>query len=153
MKILISNMSEEDLPYVLDIETKCFSRPWTEKMFLFELERNKVSRVYTAKLEEKSNLVCGYICIWLFPGEAQIINLAVNPEYQGQGIGKQLIEFALDKIACERIDEVFLEVRASNMPALTLYEKAGFLKIGRRKKYYSDTGEDAFLMKKSILIN
>jgi len=133
MKVLISNMSEEDLPYVLDIERKCFSRPWTEEMFTFELKRSNVSRVYTAKLKSKSNLVCGFLCIWLFPGEAQITNVAVHPEYQRQGIGKQFLEFAIDKIACEGIGEVFLEVRVSNIPALALYERAGFIKIGRRK--------------------
>lgn len=153
MKVLISNMSEEDLPRVLDIEKECFSRPWTEEMFVFELKRSKVSRVYSAKLKDKPDLLCGYICIWLFPGEAQIINLAVHPQYQGHGIGKHLLEFAIDKIISERICEIFLEVRVSNIPALTLYEGAEFIKIGRRKKYYSDTGEDAFLMKKSILIS
>ncbi len=152
MKVSICHMSEKDLSAVLAIEKECFSRPWTEEMFLFELERNRVSLTYVARLNENSK-TCGYICIWFLPGEAQIINVAVHPEYQGRGIGKKLLDFAIDKIVSKKVKEVFLEVRVSNATAIHLYEKAGFIQIGKRRKYYSDTGEDAFIMKKDLLIS
>ncbi|RMF93168.1 MAG: ribosomal-protein-alanine N-acetyltransferase [Candidatus Schekmanbacteria bacterium] len=150
MKIVISKMSIQDVPFVVEIENKCFSRPWTEEMFLFELKRSRVSKMYCARLDPKKNILCGYVCFWLFPGEAQITNIAVDPLYRRKGIGRKLLKHAIKRISQKNINEIFLEVRVSNAPALCLYESEGFVKIGRRKRYYSDTGEDAFLMKKTL---
>ncbi len=85
-------------------------------------------------------------CFWVILDEAHITLLAVHPHYQHQGLGQAML-LALMAEACDRgLERATLEVRASNVPALSLYKKFGFKIAGRRRDYYKDTDEDALIL-------
>ncbi|WP_377474706.1 MAG: ribosomal protein S18-alanine N-acetyltransferase [Microcoleus anatoxicus] len=93
----------------------------------------------------------GIGCLWAILEEAHIIMLAIHPQFQRQGLGQALL-LALLKSACDRqLERATLEVRDSNLAAVSLYKKFGFKEAGRRKRYYEDTGEDALVMWRSGL--
>ncbi|MEG5141058.1 ribosomal protein S18-alanine N-acetyltransferase [Microcoleus sp. A6-C6] len=91
----------------------------------------------------------GLGCLWAILEEAHITILAIDPRFQGRGLGQALL-WALLKSACDRqLERATLEVRSSNLAAVALYNKFGFKEAGRRKGYYEDTGEDALVMWRS----
>jgi ribosomal-protein-alanine N-acetyltransferase len=128
-------MKNEDLAEVVAIERLSFKAPKDESVF-----REDEHKYLVAKEDKK---VVGYIGVEKIEGETHIINMAVRPDHRGKGIGKKLMEKVLNKK-----DVFFLEVRVSNLPALGLYEKYGFKKVGLRKKYYADNNEDAYIMRR-----
>ena len=89
--------------------------------------------------------LAGYIAFSLIADEMEILNLAVHPDRRGDGIGAALLERAFDICIKKGIKTSFLDVKVSNEPAIGLYKKFGYVKIGVRKKYYPDTKEDALL--------
>ncbi|MFH1576363.1 MAG: ribosomal protein S18-alanine N-acetyltransferase [Candidatus Margulisiibacteriota bacterium] len=128
-------MKNEDLAQVVAIERLSFAAPKDEAVF-----RHDEIKYLVANENDK---VVGYIGFEKIAGEIHIINMAVHPDHRGKGIGKKLMEEAL--ISKE---VVFLEVRVSNLPAQKIYEHFGFKKVGMRKGYYQDNGEDAILMRR-----
>ena len=106
-----------------------------------ELE-NKISHYIVALNKE---VVVGYIGIWNIAGEGEIIDVAVDTDFQRCGIGSMLIEKMVEYCQENYVSVLHLEVRVGNIPAISLYEKFGFKKVGMREKYYTD-GEDAILM-------
>jgi ribosomal-protein-alanine N-acetyltransferase len=101
-----------------------------------------------SKLPQK---LIGLGCLWAILEEAHITILAIDPRFQGRGLGQALL-WALLKSACDRqLERATLEVRSSNLAAVALYKKFGFKEAGRRKRYYEDTGEDALVMWRSGL--
>jgi [ribosomal protein S18]-alanine N-acetyltransferase len=90
-------------------------------------------------------------CLWAILEEAHITMLAIHPHFQGRGLGQALL-WALLKSANQRqLERATLEVRSSNLAAISIYKKFGFKEAGRRKRYYADTGEDALVMWRSGL--
>ncbi len=138
---MIRLMEIADIQEVLTIEQAVFPTPWKEQDFLFELSANPFARYYV--LEEDGEII-GFIGAWLQDDQAQITNVAVRPERQEHGYGKQILQYMLSL----PIKTWTLEVRVSNDRAIALYEKAGFRKVTLRKNYYTDTHEDAYLMMK-----
>ncbi|MEA3492960.1 MAG: ribosomal protein S18-alanine N-acetyltransferase [Candidatus Margulisiibacteriota bacterium] len=133
--ITIGPLKEEDIPEIYEIEKLSFAAPKEASVF-----RNDRNKYLVAKMNRG---VVGYIGIEDIAGEKHVVNMAVHPDERRMGIGEKLIETILDpKAAC------FLEVRVSNTAAQNLYEKYGFQKVGRRKNYYADNGEDALIMRK-----
>lgn len=149
MDIEITRMTLKDVGEIAELEKRCFAVPWSEKSFTDEMN-NKLA-VY---LVAKDNGKCiGYAGFWNVSGEGDITNVAVLPEYRQQGIGSMLIKNMI-KIAKELdIELLTLEVRKSNIAAQGLYNKYGFDIIGERKRYYSDNGEDAWIMTKNFADN
>lgn len=90
--------------------------------------------------------VCGYALFLLLPGEAELLRVAVVPERRGRGLARRLLEVALGELAAGGRPRCFLEVRAANRAAVSLYERLGFRLSGRRNRYYAD-GEDALLFR------
>ncbi len=112
-----------------------------ENHFRVELQNRQIT----------SQTVIGVGCLWAILEEAHITLLLIHPDYQGQGLGQALL-YALLKSAWKRqLERATLEVRVSNQPALSLYRKFGFKEAGRRRRYYSDTGEDALILWKNGL--
>ncbi len=140
----IREMRLGDLPTVLAIDRQSFSMPWSERSYRFELLENPAAHLLVAQDDEGT--VVGYVGFWLIVDEAHISTLAVHPERRRQGIGERLLRAALTWAAALGADLATLEVRASNHAAQALYDKHGFLVVGRRKNYYRDDGEDALLM-------
>ena len=124
------------------MENRCFSIPWTRGMFENELFN---PNAFYAVLEV-SGKICGYAGIWKILNEGHITNIAVHPDCRRLGYGKLLIKTLIDYAEKNDITSLTLEVRASNKPAISLYESFGFKSSGRRKRYYSDNNEDALIM-------
>ena len=135
-------MCEDDLDAVLEIESSSFSRPWTRVHFLDEIQ-SPFGRSTVAITPEGA--IAGYICVKQVLDEAEILDVAVSGSMRGRGIGRFLVESALEECRNSGGGHVSLEVRVGNEEAITLYRKIGFRETGRRKQYY-DNGEDAILM-------
>jgi ribosomal-protein-alanine N-acetyltransferase len=132
-----------DLDQVLEIERVSFLTPWRREHFEFELHEipwavNRVAR--------RGREVLGYVLVWHLHGELKINNIAVRKDCQGQGLGGWMLRRTLQAARRASCDVAHLEVRPSNLRALALYAKHGFVEIARRKNYYEREGEDALLM-------
>lgn len=143
MKFIIRKMSLEDVPAVVDLDHKSFSLPWPERSFRFELTDNPASRCWVAEFEGS---VVGMIVVWLIVDEAHVATIATHPDFRRQGIAQGLLSHALLRLFDEGARSSFLEVRESNLAAQEMYRKFGYEVTGRRRRYYSDNGEDAILM-------
>jgi ribosomal-protein-alanine N-acetyltransferase len=127
---------------VMEIERASFPVPWSE--ISFEEEINKgISNLWALISEQR---ICAYICFWMFDKEIHILNFAVHPQKRRQGLGRDLLAMVIDAGAARGIENIWLEVRPTNGPALSIYKKFGFNDVGRRKGYYSDSQEDAIIM-------
>lgn len=104
------------------------------------------SGVATNRSIEIPSQLIGFGCFWSILEEAHITLLAVNPEYQHQGLGKLLFYGLLYLAHQQGLERATLEVRVSNQTALSLYKKFGFEEVGKRRRYYQDTGEDALIL-------
>ncbi len=142
--MLLSPLTVADLDEVLDIERRSFPEPWSRGMFLHELKL-PFSTSFAARAADPPHELLGYICWWLIGDELQILNLAVRPERRQRGIGRALVELALDAVQARRAGTVTLEVRQDNGAAIALYRSFGFTESGVRRDYYG-YGTDAVLM-------
>ncbi len=145
--INIRPMRMTDLEQVHAIDRLSFSLPWPKSSFRFELLENPASHLWVAEasLDEQKKIL-GMIVVWLILDEAHIATIAVHPEYRRQGIGSQLLRFALRESLGKGVRLFTLEVRDQNETAQALYRSFGFEIVGRRPRYYRDTNEDAILM-------
>lgn len=139
----IVKMTAAHVPQVAQLEAVCFHDPWSEKSVASELD-NKLS-YWLVALE--GDTVAGYIGSQTVMGETDMMNVAVHTDHRRQGIAEALI-LALIHGLKEEMDShsLTLEVRASNTPAITLYQKLGFKQIGLRKNYYRNPREDALIL-------
>ncbi len=143
--IEIDFMTEADIDAVLEVENKCFLKPWSRNAFLGDLlDEHTVYLV--AKADGK---IIGYVGGWCVLEDADITNIAVLPEYRRQGIGKMLLKRLIIETKKRGSQNIRLEVRESNISAISLYEKFEFIKIYTREKYY-ENHEDALIMEKKV---
>jgi len=135
-------LSFRHLPQVMDIETRAYPWPWTEGMFVDSLR----SQHLCFALTEQEHML-GYIIVYVAVGECHILNVCVDPLQQGKGYGRRLLDHALAVAVEQGAEAAFLEVRASNQPAIQLYERRGFEQVGLRKNYYpaGDSREHALV--------
>jgi [ribosomal protein S18]-alanine N-acetyltransferase len=141
----IQTLTAENLAELLELDQICFDGMWTMEGYLRELESPNSCFLGLFPPIVNSGLL-GMGCFWSILEEAHITLLAIHPEYQGQGLGQALL-YGLLKMACEQgLERATLEVRASNIAAISLYEKFGFKTAGRRRNYYKDNNEDALIL-------
>ncbi|MBN2418369.1 MAG: ribosomal protein S18-alanine N-acetyltransferase [Deltaproteobacteria bacterium] len=127
---------------ILEIENSSFPVPWSAKAFEEELNRG-ISNLWALVSEKR---VVAYICFWMFDEEIHILNFAVHSQNRNTGLGKILLKHVIEAGAACGVENIWLEVRPSNIPALSIYKKFGFVETGLRKGYYSDSREDAIIM-------
>lgn len=139
----IEPMTPAHLPDILQVEAESFSHPWTEQMFLEELSGK--TAVYRVAVE--NGRAVGYMGMWILADEGHITNVAVAKDFRRQGIAAALVEDFIRLAKEQQLIFITLEVRESNYGAISLYEKKGFVPVGRRKRYYENI-EDAILMTK-----
>ena len=139
-------MTEKHVGQVAALEKICFSAPWSENAIAGELS-NPLSLWIVA--EEGDKLV-GYVGSQTVLGEADMMNLAVDPAYRRLGVGKCLVSTLVDMLKSNGVYCLTLEVRASNAQAINLYLGAGFSQAGRRPNYYSNPKEDALILRKDF---
>lgn len=135
------------IPAIAALEQLCFSKPWSADSIRSELE-NPLSVLLAAFGE---GTLLGYIGIQIIAGECYISNLAVTPARRGQGIGGTLLRKAEAKARAANCAFLSLEVRESNRNARNLYDRHGFLPVGRRRNYYQDPNEDALILTKYLI--
>ncbi len=135
-------LSQARIPEILVIERRANSLPWSERSFANELE-NPQSLFVVALINGK---VAAYAGVWLCFDEAHVTTVAVSPEWQRRGIGERCVRRLLEQAGERGAACSTLEVRASNEPAIRLYEKLGYLRTAVRKRYYPDNAEDAVVM-------
>ena len=138
-------MTEADLEAVAAIEIENPS-PWTAGQLA--AERDQAGGWQFVAESSASGRVCGFVCGRSCAGEAELLKIAVARADRRQGIAAQLVEHVLHYLAQQGVECCFLELRAANLPALALYERFGFRRVGLRKNYYASPPEDAILMKK-----
>jgi ribosomal-protein-alanine N-acetyltransferase len=142
----IREVTEGDIGNILEIEKRSFVSPWTQGMF----EEALSSPISTNFIMEADRNLLGYIMLYAVADEAHILNLATHPDHRREGSASKLIGHTLDYCVRIGVSDFFLEVRESNHGAKNLYRKLGFEVIGRRKRYYTETNEDALVMQLSL---
>jgi ribosomal-protein-alanine N-acetyltransferase len=168
-RYLLRPMTQADIPQVSAIEEESFSTSWPRTAYKRELS-NRLARYlvvvdqdrdppsppgkrsflrFLRRGEEEpgaTEYVVGYVGVWLMVDEAHIVAIAVREAYRRRGLGELLLAEAIDLAISNLQENVTLEVRRSNYGAQALYEKYRFLRVGERKRYYSDNHEDAVIM-------
>jgi len=139
---MIQPMGFAHLPQVLDVEARAYPWPWTEPMFVDSLRQGHFCTVAV-----DSERLLGYCVSYVAVGECHILNICVDPQRQRTGVGRSLLQNALEHGRDQVAEAVFLEVRPSNQAAIELYEQSGFERVGVRKDYYPsiDRREDAWV--------
>jgi [ribosomal protein S18]-alanine N-acetyltransferase len=144
--VRIRAMAEADLPAVMAIEKASFTMPWTLETFRGLLRRSD-SHLFVA---EAAGEVVAYAVVWIVVDQAELGDIAVVEDWRRQGIGRRLLETVLERVRSRGVRELFLEVRVSNHEARALYERYGFVEVGRRKDYYSTPREDALVLRRRV---
>ena len=144
----IERMNHSHVSQVADLEKLCFSDPWSENSVASELN-NPLSLWLVALDGER---VAGYVGSQSVMGESDMMNIAVHPDYRRQGLGEKLVEELVIALQAAGNNCLTLEVRVSNAPAVSLYEKTGFSRIGLRKNYYRNPKEDALILRKEFSV-
>lgn len=103
--------------------------------------------------DERGELVTGVLGVWLLADEAHIVTVAVRESHRRRGIAELLLISAIELAQAKRQELVTLECRVSNEPALALYDKYGFERVGLRPRYYSDNHEDAYVLSLNSLLS
>lgn len=140
----ILRMNRSHVAQIAQLETLCFHDPWSERSIAGELD-NPLS---TWLICADGDHVLGYVGSQTVMGETDMMNVAVHPDARGQGIATRLILALVEDLKKQGSHCLTLEVRASNQNAISLYQKLGFLQIGRRPNYYRNPKEDALILRK-----
>jgi ribosomal-protein-alanine N-acetyltransferase len=140
MEMPLRRATPDDLPQLEAFEKSCFPDPWSRVI----LSQVMAQERYLVLIGPASYLIASKVC-----DEVEIERIAVLEENRGQGLGRQILELALEKLKNTGATRFFLEVRANNKAAIRLYEGCGFVSNGLRRGYYDD-GQDAVLMSLSI---
>ncbi len=142
---VIRALTRLDVETVFAIDEVCFPDPWTKEMWQGELARKDVKGLV---LETERGIV-GFAFTSVLFDEAELPKIAVLPAYRGKGLGQALLTALIEAAKNLGAEKIFLEVRASDVPARKLYERNGFIALRVRSRYYAD-GEDGIEMKKDL---
>lgn len=161
LPFVLEPMTLGDVDQVMEIERLSFTAPWSARAYRFELTENKNSvMVVVRQAPGSSGLrrwlwphnpqarrpVLGYAGMWLLVDEGHIATIAVHPDWRGRGLGEMLILSLLERARSRGMQRSSLEVRVSNEGAQALYRHVGFEVVSRRRHYYADNDEDAYIM-------
>lgn len=145
-RLIYAPMQESDLDDVVEVEQEVYPYPWSRANFSDSLSQGYHAWV----LRGQDHRLMGYFLIMGIVDEAHLLNVAVSRDWQGQGVGRLLVNQAVALSRGLGMESILLEVRPSNVRALEIYQRYGFTEIGRRKGYYpaaNSTREDAIVMR------
>ena len=143
----IIRMNESHVASVAAIEKECFGRDaWSEKSVTGEL--TNALALWLVAVE--GDTVAGYVGSQTVCNETDMMNVAVTADFRRRGIGEKLVNALVEELKAMESHCLTLEVRASNTPAQAMYEKLGFVEIGRRPRYYQNPKEDALILRKDF---
>ena len=139
----IREMTERDIPSVMEIERSSFITPWTERMFMSQLgfREHAINLVLV-----EDDAVAGYAAAWIAYDELHLLSIAVVPAARRRGLGGEILRALIERGSARGVVRAILEVREGNAAARAFYRLHGFVDIGKRRRYYSDTDEDAIIM-------
>lgn len=140
-------MHAEDVSAIAELEKICFSDPWSENSIASELG-NPLS-CWLVALE--NGVLAGYVGSQTVLDGSDMMNIAVAPQHRRKGIAEALVVALAEELKSRKSICLLLEVRASNTPAISLYEKLNFVQVGRRKNYYRNPKEDALILRKELI--
>ena len=140
-------MMASDIPGVGAVERASYQFPWSEGIF-----RDCLRVGYLCRVAEQDGEVVAYGIVAMGAGEAHVLNLCVGERVRGRGIGRRMLMLLIERSVQAGVQDVFLEVRPSNLHAIALYQSFGFIEVGRRRDYYQAVGgrEDALVLKLSL---
>jgi ribosomal-protein-alanine N-acetyltransferase len=145
--VTVDDMDMADIPQVHEVERLSFRTPWPAYAFEQELANNRLARYVVARGgAEGDERIVGFAGVWLMVDEAHITTFAVHPDWRRQGVGRTILRRLLELAIELGARRMTLEVRTGNVAAQRLYGSFGFEVAGRRRAYYTDDGEDAFVM-------
>ena len=139
----------DDIKDILILEQELYVKPWQEKDFLYELQENPFA--YYFKMVHE-NMIIGYIGFWITFEIVQITKVSIAKKYQGKGLATIFMQDMEQRVKTAHCQVISLEVRVSNIAAISLYKKCGFTIQSIRKNYY-ENHEDAYLMVKELKEN
>jgi len=145
-------MRAEDVNRVTEIADQLKQAPhWPRSAYAAAIDPlAEPGRVAFVAVEAAMDAIGGFIIATILPPQSELEIVAVTPAVQRQGIARGLIAVLAARLRVGNVTEVTLEVRASNDPALALYQSLGFTETGRRPRYYVDPVEEAVLMRLSL---
>ena len=138
-------MVQEDADGVARVDAACMPVPWSRQSFWEEASHTDAYYLI-ARDVDRDNLIVAYAGCWVLANEGHITNVAVDPDYQGQGLGRRLMNELISRVKAMGVDSMTLEVRPSNTVAINLYTSLGFRSVGQRPKYYTNPVEAAEIM-------
>lgn len=141
--VTVREMCVMDIERVYEIERISFKSPWSREMIRHEVLFNDAAYYLVAEIDGS---VVGYVGMWMLQYEAHMTNIAVAPENRNQGVATLLILSLMRKAVHEGIKRISLEVRQNNYAAQRVYYSLDFRYVGIKKRYYTDTGENAFIL-------
>ena len=143
--IEFARMVQDDADGVSRVEAACMPVPWSRQSFWEEASHSDAYYLI-ARDADRDNLIVAYAGCWVLANEGHITNVAVDPDYQGQGLGRSLMNELTSRVKALGVDSMTLEVRPSNTVAINLYTSLGFRSVGQRPKYYTNPVEAAEIM-------
>ncbi|MFL5463026.1 MAG: ribosomal protein S18-alanine N-acetyltransferase [Gemmatimonadaceae bacterium] len=148
MTALLRPATESDLNAVVQIERSSFADPWSEESFRRLLPGHPA--IFQVMVEPPDNEIVGYVIAFAVGEDAELLNVAVEPNSRGKGLAGQMLDAVLIELGARGVRTAFLEVRESNSAARGLYTSRGFVEIGRRRNYYRRPVEDALVMRRVL---
>ncbi|WP_395946158.1 ribosomal protein S18-alanine N-acetyltransferase [Caedibacter taeniospiralis] len=149
MQYQILPLSENHLPQIMDIEREVFEYPWSASQM-----KDSILSAHTETwgLFDSNNHLIAFVIVSVIFDEAEILNFSVAKRYQHQGFGQRLLAYLMNHLSYKQTEKLFLEVRVSNIPAISIYKKYGFQQISIRKNYYrvGDKHEDAMVLQATL---
>lgn len=142
--IRLEQMKSAHVAQIAQLEKLCFSDPWSENSVASELD-NPLS-LWLVALDGET--VAGYVGSQSVLDGADMMNVAVHPDYRRKGIARELVTGLINALVEKGVKSLALEVRVSNAPAIALYEQMGFQQVGLRPNYYRNPKENALIMRK-----
>ena len=142
--MIIESMTAAHVSQIAELEKLCFSDPWSEK----SIETELTCRLSLWLVALEGEQVVGYVGSQTVIDESDMMNVAVHPDFRRRGIAQALVSALEDALRQRGSRALTLEVRDSNVAAITLYEKMGFRQVGLRKNYYHKPKEDALILRK-----
>ena len=144
-KMEILPISASHLDAVAEIESLCFSEPWSARALQLLLGEAAIGAV--AMLEGR---VIAYGGMLLAPDEGQVTNIAVHPDFRRRGCARAILHALYTEAERRQLEQIVLEVRVSNAAAIALYESEGYVAVGRRRAFYRMPTEDALVMQRTV---
>ena len=140
--IKINKVTVENLDRLHEIDVNNFEDAWTKEMLKSELENDNAEYYGLFNDDE----IIGFCGGWYVADEYQVNKIVIDKEHQNKKLGQIFFTYVMQLYKVKNAKKALVEVRVSNMPAITIYEKAGFNTIDMRKNYYKNNGENAYVM-------